>query len=80
MAQGQYVPRLSVEISSKLQAQLQRLIPHGILRPLINSILEDLVDILEKSHHQDRGIILSAIIAKKVSMITLLQAMHKESE
>jgi len=62
----QYRPRLSVEIDEDLKNRLSNLIRWGQLRHVMEAIILDLVESLEKLNPSDREIAIATIIAKKL--------------
>jgi len=62
----QYRARLSVEIDEDLKNRLSNLIRWGQLRHVMEAIIIDLVESLEKLNPSDREIAIATIIAKKL--------------
>lgn len=62
-------PRLSVDIDGETKKKLDELIPHGALKPTINALLNDLVEMLER----DSQMILGAIMARDIELEDILR-------
>lgn len=73
MGTGKYTPRLSVELSPELYKRLQDCIPWGNIKPVMTTILEQLLDILEALDKRDAMLIIGAIISKRVSLLDVLK-------
>jgi hypothetical protein len=76
MSDIDYRPRLSVEITEEDQTRIQKLIPWGILSPVMRALLEDVLDLVE----QHGEIALALFISKKVRAKDLLKARMKEGQ
>lgn len=68
-------PRLSVDLTPEMAAELKRLIPWGIGRAVFLVLIEDLIEVLQKHGSQFLG----AVLAKRVNMketLPTLQALQ----
>ncbi len=57
-------PRLSVNITPEQYSKLQKLVPWGVKGQLFQTIIEDLIQLLEKRGEK----VLGAILAKKLKL------------
>ena len=57
-------PRLSVNITPEQYSKLQKLVPWGVKGQLFQTIIEDLIDLLETKCEK----VLGAILAKKLKL------------
>lgn len=74
MADGRYVPRISIEVSKELHAKIQKHIPWGSMRPVMAAILESVVELIESKGVENRNIIIGALVSGKISIIDMLRA------
>ncbi len=70
---AEYVPRLSVEISSETFLRMQNRIPWGLRSKVMAILLEDLLDLIEK--HGD--IVLAAIINRTITSQHIIAGLNK---
>jgi len=73
MGSGRYTPRLSIDITPETQRKMQELIPWGSGRPLITSLLEQILDLVEKVGKDHSNLIVAALISRKISLIDLIK-------
>lgn len=62
-------PRLSVDLTEEQKSRLSNAVPWGLMKPLFQSIVEQIVEIGEK--YGELGIY--AIISKKFSLVEMLR-------
>ncbi len=70
-------PRLSVEISTELQARLQKHIPWGLQSHIVRAILEQLATLLEEKPAL-RDVALAALISGDMTIVDLLRRIKKD--
>jgi hypothetical protein len=58
------IPRLNVEISTTQERRLDKLIPWGMRKPVMSSVLDWLLDSIES----DPDLVINAIIAKTIKI------------
>jgi hypothetical protein len=65
--------RLTVDISDDLGLKFDRLIDHGYKGKLMDTILAEVLDILEKVHPEKRALVMGAILSKDIMIIDMLR-------
>jgi hypothetical protein len=75
---SRYVPRISVDVSPELQRKVQLYIPHGYQKKLLNVILTELVDLIEKLGVENAPVILGAIVSGRLKIIDLIKQMEQK--
>lgn len=60
-------PRLSIEITEQQNIDLMRLIPWGVKNALFSSIVDDVIELLEKNG----PIVIAAVLTKKLKVSDL---------
>ncbi len=77
-----YRPRLSVEITQYQASQLQKILPHGMQKPLFNVLLNGLFELYTTGGYEAVGAIISGYIsvqqvAEKGDINTLRQRLKE---
>lgn len=70
MGSGEYVPKLTIDITEKQYRRLQNLLPHGFKKIIFGILIDDLCDLLE-SNSQERERILGAFMQRAVDIRVL---------
>jgi len=71
-------PRLTIDLTELQDKKLRDLIPWGQKKALFYTIIDELILILEALEPSDRSVALSAICAKRVSILDLLREGEKK--
>ena len=71
-----YRPRLSVELSFDQKERLNALIPWGMLKTIISTIIDQLIEALEENTSE----VLAAIFAKEITVKDLIGLNKKEEK
>ena len=58
-------PRLSVDMPKELHTKMRNLIPHGLRGKVLNMMLSDLIDLIEKF---GSGVVLGSFIERDITM------------
>lgn len=69
MSSDDYRPRLSIVLTDEQRQKLNKLLPWGSGNILFNTIIDELIVILEEYGHAAIGL----IVSKKVSMLDLMR-------
>lgn len=67
-------PRISVELEDDLHRRLQENVRWGLLKPLINNMLEDFLDLCEGN---DSNLVIAAIISDEISLKDIIKRKSK---
>jgi len=73
MGNGRYTPRLSIDITHETQKRLQDLIPWGSTKPLITSLLDQALDLIDKVGRENSNLIIAALISRRISIVDLIK-------
>ena len=68
-----YVPRLNIDLTHILHNKLQKYIPFGSMRPLVTTLLQQVVDVIDELGEEHATIVIGAIISKKINIIDILK-------
>ena len=71
-------PRLTIDLTELQDKKLRDLIPWGQKKALFYTIIDELIFILDALDPMDRGVALSAICAKRISILDLMREGEKK--
>jgi hypothetical protein len=74
---SRYVPRISVDVTAEMQAKLQKYIPHGYQKKVLNAILTELIEIIEKAGVENAPVLLGAIVSGRCKVIDLIKQFER---
>jgi hypothetical protein len=58
MPTGDYVPRLTIELTERQARKLSELVPYGLKKPLFQILVEDLITALEEGNEMALAMLL----------------------
>ncbi len=71
-----YKPRIGIEVTQSQFDKMQKYIPWGLRRLLFSAIIDDLIDVIEKT---GRGPdLIGAIIAREIGLKLLIKELKNE--
>ena len=59
------MPRLNVEITDMQKVALDRILEHGMRKPVFQLIIDDLIDLCET---YGAGVVIGALVTKRISL------------
>lgn len=68
-----YTRRLTVDLDTQLSNRMQGIVPHGSMKPLIDSIFQSIVDLIDSVGEDNKHIVIGAIISKKISILDAMR-------
>ncbi len=76
-----FIPRLSVDISQRQRAALDRLVPHGLRTPIFQALTDGIIEILSLADgEEERNIILGAMISRREGATAYDLLLEKDKE
>jgi hypothetical protein len=70
-----YVPRLSVELSPELYERLKNTVQWGLLKPIMNILVEDFLDLID-THGE---IVIALVLKRTIKTQHIIKELRKES-
>ena len=77
MSNPDWRPRITLDVSEELYYEIQRVIPRGLRRPLLEVVMEDILKILKGKSVVDKEKILALVIERQVSIPEIMPSLRE---